>query len=128
MWVSPNHGTGESVTATIDNLSLTYFNGPSNPIILNKNTGRIGVINSAAMIKGQWFTAHVLGRKYIVRVTGNRPWTISVTDLKGRVIAVKNDVRTGSSCVVAERLAPGVYCAQFTYDKAMTWRKTITVQ
>ncbi|MGA2507669.1 MAG: TIM-barrel domain-containing protein [Chitinispirillaceae bacterium] len=127
VWVSPNHGTGESVTTTIDK-SITYVTGHPNPIVLNKTTGEIGVINSAALIKGAWFNARVIGRKYIVRVTGNRPWTISVTDLKGRVIAVKNDVRTGSSCVVAERLAPGVYCAQFTYDKAMTWRKTITVQ
>jgi len=78
-------------------------------------------------MKGQWFTAHVLGRKLVARVAGNRPWKISITDLRGRVIAVRN-VQAGFSCVVAERLAPGVYCAQFTYNKTTAWRKTITVQ
>ena len=126
VWVSQNHGTGESITATIDK-AITYDNSHPNPIILNKTTGDVGVINPAAMIKGAWFTAHVLGRKLVARVTGTGPWTISVTDLRGRVIAVRN-AQAGSSCVVAERLAPGVYCAQFTYNKAMTWRKTITVQ
>jgi hypothetical protein len=102
-----------------------FLDQTANPLY---EDGDVGIINPAAMPKGAWFTAHVLGRKIAARVTGTRPWKISIADLQGRVIAVRNDVRAGSSCVVAERLAPGVYCAQFTYDKIMTWRKTITVQ
>jgi alpha-D-xyloside xylohydrolase len=126
VWVSSNHGTGETVTASIDK-TVAYRNNYF--ITLNKATGDVivGVRNPPVMPKGALFTARVLGRKYIVRVAGNRPWNISVIDLRGRVIAVK-EVPGGTSCVVAERLAPGVYCAQFTYDKTMTWRKTITVQ
>ena len=83
--------------------------------------------NPPAMPKGAWFTAHLQGRKYFVTVAGNKPWEISIIDLKGRVIAVR-DVQGGSSCVVAERLAPGVYCVKFTYDKAVSWKRSIAVQ
>jgi alpha-D-xyloside xylohydrolase len=125
VWVSLNHGTGETVTAATDK-AIAYRNNQT--ITLNKTTGdtTVGVINSAAMMKDAWFTAHVLGRKIVARVTGNRPWTIIITNLQGRAIAAK-EAQGGSSCVVAERLAPGVYCAQFTYDKTMTWRRTINV-
>ena len=127
VWVSPNHGTGESVTSAIDK-SISYRNGVT--ITLNKTTGdtTVGVAYSSNLMKRAAFSAHVLGRKVVARVTGTRSWTISVTNLQGRVIAIRNNVRAGSSCVVAEWLAPGVYCAQFTYDKTTTWRKTITVQ
>jgi alpha-D-xyloside xylohydrolase len=124
VWISQNHGAGETVTAAIDK-AISYH---GNQLTLNKTTGDVGVINSAAMMKSAWFTAHVQGRKIVARVTGNGPWKISLTDLRGRMIAIRNDVRAGSPCIVAERLVPGVYCAQFTYEKIMTWRKTITVQ
>jgi hypothetical protein len=126
VWVSPDHGTGGSITAGIDK-EISYQNNWT--VVLNRTTDSItvGVINAPAMQKGVWFTARMQGRNYVVRVAGSRQWKISVTDLRGRVVAVR-EVQGGTTCTAAERLAPGVYCVKLTYDKKMSWRKTIAVQ
>jgi alpha-D-xyloside xylohydrolase len=126
VWVSPGHGTGDSITASIDK-AISYQNNWT--VVLNRTTDSItvGVITAPAMQMGVWFTARMQGRNYVVRVAGSRQWTITVTDLRGRTIAVR-EARGGTACVVAERLAPGVYCVKLTYDKKMSWRKTIAVQ
>jgi len=126
VWVSANHGIGGAVTAGIDK-SISYQNNWT--VVLNRTTDSIvvGVINSPVGPKGPLFTDRVQRGSYVVSVAGSRPWKITVTDLRGRVVAVKEGPK-GSSCVVAERLAPGVYCVNIVYNGEISWRKTIAVQ
>jgi alpha-D-xyloside xylohydrolase len=122
VWVSPEHGVGGTVTTAVDK-AITYTGGQ---ITLNKITGEIGIIHPPAIAKDISYTARLNGRNLVVAANGNQHLKVSVIDLNGRLVAART-VRAGSSCVVAERLTPGVYCARFVYSKSIIFRKSIVV-
>jgi len=123
VWVSKNHGAGETVTATIDK-AIPYNGGK---LTLNKTSGAIGVVYSPALTRGVSFSARLIGRKYIVGARGAAPVKIIITDVRGRAVA-KAVIPAGSTSVVAQRLAPGTYCAQFNYGASAKSLKTFVVQ
>ena len=123
VWVSKNHGAGETVTATIDK-AIPYNGGK---LTLNKTSGAIGVVYSPALTRGVSFSARLIGRKYIVGARGAAPVKIIIMDVRGRAVA-KAVIPAGSTSVVAQRLAPGTYCAQFNYGASAKSLKTFVVQ
>jgi alpha-D-xyloside xylohydrolase len=123
VWVSPNHGIGESVTATFDK-EISY---DGTGLTLNKTTGEIaGVLTSPRLSHGNLFTAKLLGRKYIVKLTGKDMWQIRLVNSLGKVVALKN-FSGNSTCVIAEKLTSGVYFARFAYGKELIGNKTVVV-
>lgn len=112
VWVSSGHGVGQPLTANAD--KVISYNGEA--LTLNKTTGGIGVIdrpNSGVIVS---HSARLSGRKYIVTLTGRETWSVRLINPLGKVIASR-EFRGISSGVVADKLAPGMYLAQFKYGK-----------
>ena len=93
---------------------------------MNKTTREIGVAQNRTMLKRASYNARLLGRKFFVSVSGKESMQVGVTDLRGRLIAFRN-VPAGGSCAIAERLAAGIYCVEYTFDNYTTFRKSLLV-
>ena len=123
VWVSPNHGVSEPATTTFDK-EISYTGAG---LSLNKTTGAIsGVLTRTNHPRGVSFSAKLLGRKYIAKLTGKDTWQIRLVNSLGMVIAVKK-FSGNSTCVVADKLPSGVYFAQFTYGKEPAGNKKLIV-
>ena len=123
VWVSKNHGMSEPVTTAFDK-EISYS---GSALSLNKTTGQINsVLTRPNAPRGVMFSARLLGRKYVVNLTGADAWHIRMVDPLGRVVALK-EFRGSSNSVIAERLTSGVYFAQFVYGKELIGKKTIFV-
>jgi alpha-D-xyloside xylohydrolase len=123
IWVSENHGIAGTVTTTIDK-TITYT---GSQLILNKNTGEIGVIRSAvAVYKNIPVSCRLEGRTFRVKVTGKDCWHVRVIDARGRVMADRT-VSGGASPVIAPRLAAGVYIVQINGTNKLFLRQKVIV-
>jgi alpha-D-xyloside xylohydrolase len=124
VFVSSNHGTGGTVSTAIDK-SLSY-NG--NALVLNKTTGQIqSVLHPLAAMAGVLFKDQIQGRKYIVTTNGKNMWQVTLTNLAGQLVALKN-FRGGTTCLVTDHLPSGVFFARVTCDNVVVKRKTLIVQ
>jgi hypothetical protein len=122
IWVSPNHGNGESITAASE-MEFTY---DGSPVTFNKTNNTIGVLSRPNLPRGASLSAKVLGRKYIAKLTGKDAWQIRLVNSLGKVIASKK-FSGNSTCVIADKLASGVYFAQFMYGKELISKNTVVV-
>ncbi|HAJ78683.1 MAG TPA: hypothetical protein DCO75_02840 [Fibrobacteres bacterium] len=122
VWVSSGHGAGELVTSAFDK-EIPYS---GSAVSLNKTTGEIGVIVKPNTISGIYLSAKLLGRKYIVNLTGKDTWHIRLINPLGKIVAAK-EISGASTCVVSDRLTSGVYFAQFFYGKKLVEKKTVLV-
>jgi len=123
VWVSKDHGVSEPVTTGFDK-EIAYT---GSAVSLNKLTGQINsVLLQPGLLRGVVLSTRLIGRKYIAMLSGTQTGRVRMVDLSGKIVAQK-ELRGGSSCVVAERLASGLYLAQFTCGNALMGTKTIFV-
>jgi alpha-D-xyloside xylohydrolase len=122
VWVSPSHGAGESVTTAAD-LEFIY---DGSPVTVNKTHGTIGILPKQILPGGGSFSTKLLGRKFIVTLTGHDSWQIRLVNSLGKVIAFKK-FSAASTYVVAEKLTSGVYFAQTFHGKDLMSKQTVIV-
>jgi alpha-D-xyloside xylohydrolase len=122
VFVSTTGGTGETVSSTISK-SIPYIGGA---VILNKTSGEIGVLKSFAPTKGMYMKDRIQGHKYIATAFGNESWRVTLTTPAGRLIASK-EVKGGTSCIIADRLASGIYFARMTCVNISVKQKTVII-
>jgi hypothetical protein len=122
IWVSPNHGNGESITASAD-LEFTY---DGSPVTFNKTNNTIGVLSRPNLLRSVSLSTKLIGRAFIAKLTGKDAWSIRLVNSLGMVIASKK-FSGNSTGIIAEKLSSGVYFAQFIYGKELVGKKTIVV-
>jgi hypothetical protein len=122
IWVSPNHGNGESITAAAD-MDFTY---DGSPVTFNKTNNTIGVLSRPNLPREVSLSTKLIGRAFIAKLTGKDAWSVRLVNSLGMVIASKK-FSGNSTGVVAEKLPSGVYFAQFIYGKELVGKKTIVV-
>ena len=122
VWVSPNHGTGVPVTSAVDK-EISYG---GSPLTLNKITGDIGVRFIRDCAKRRSISTRIVGRKYIVLVTGNETWSVRLFNPSGQIVASKK-LSGVSTAVVADRLAHGIYLAQFKCENKFIYNTTVHI-
>jgi alpha-D-xyloside xylohydrolase len=122
VFVSTTSGTGETVSSTISK-SIPYIGGA---VILNKTSGDIGVLKSNVPSKETYFKDRILGKRYIASAIGKNSWHVTLTTPAGRLIASK-EVKGGTSCIIADRLASGIYFARMTCVNMSVKQKTVII-
>ena len=111
VFVSANHGAGDSVAKTIDT-SLTY-NGVG--MIYNKASKLLqGVRQPGSLLKNQAFcTGRLIGKDYVVTSSGPaQDWKVVLMSPSGRVFASKR-INKNCSLTIAKKMPSGVYFAYF---------------
>jgi alpha-D-xyloside xylohydrolase len=122
VWVNRDHGTGGTVTTTIDK-SLTYSGGT---LCLNKITGEIGVIRTTNAVKRQRYTLRIVHRRLEVVSTEAMPLRIELFDPRGRLISEKW-VEKGMTNTVTNKLIPGVYIVSIRSGNGIADRRRVIV-
>jgi alpha-D-xyloside xylohydrolase len=123
VWVSEDHGVGGTVTSSIDK-AIAYSGGK---LVLNKNTGEIGVIRTAATsFKNLPFSGTLSGRRYSVNVTGKDAVQVRLIDISGKVIA-RRTVRGAGAFTIVGRLPSGMYIAHITGKGNVSVRQKLIV-
>jgi hypothetical protein len=113
---------GGTVTTEIDK-AIAYNGGK---LVLNKTSGEIGVTHKRTMLQRTSYKARLHGRKFFVSVSGERAVQVKLTDLRGRLIALRT-ISAGGSSAVAQRLAAGMYCVEYTFDNFTTINTSLLV-
>ncbi len=122
VWVSENHGTGGGVTASVD--KEINYNG--NKLILNKTTGEIGVVNRFGRPKTLLVKERLAGKRFLVFAEGEGTLEVRLIDVKG-CLAAKRRVKGGTSQVITEHLAGGVYFVEYNYNNSVKSGKSLIV-
>jgi alpha-D-xyloside xylohydrolase len=112
IFVSTNHGSGDSVATTIDK-KITYGGAT---LIYNKTNQTLGVVPRSNIKNQPFCIGKLIGRDYVVTTSGaTQDWKAVLISPSGKVI-VSKQLKNNSSLTVAKSLPSGVYFAYFKHD------------
>jgi alpha-D-xyloside xylohydrolase len=123
VWVAQDHGTGGTITATIDK-AIPYAGVQ---LSLNKKTGEIGVIRGAVVRNVPGFAIRLNGKQISVSVNGKAHWQCIVYSINGKRVAQKS-FATAAKHIIADHLAAGAYIINVLCDSRLVLKKPVIVQ